>query len=89
MSFLEHASRWELDGMELRIGFPHDKSAFAGLIEGRDTLEKIRNAASKVLGRAVRVCARLDSSAASDGNSSSVAPQSTENCVRSLKKIRW
>jgi DNA polymerase III subunit gamma/tau len=67
---LEHASRWELEGAELRLCFPPEKSTFIGLIEGRETLEKIRNTASKVLGRAVRVCARLDSSAASDGNSS-------------------
>ena len=71
--FLEYASRWELDGTELRIYFPSNKSAFAGLVEVRETLEKIRNAASNVLGRAVRVCARLDSSAASDTNSSRVA----------------
>ena len=76
--FLEYASRWELDGTELRIYFPPNKSAFAGLVEVRETLEKIRNAASNVLGRAVRVCARLDSSAASDTNSSRVAA-STDN----------
>ncbi len=35
---LEHASRWELEGGELRICFPPEKSTFAGLIEGRDTL---------------------------------------------------
>jgi DNA polymerase-3 subunit gamma/tau len=69
--FLEYASRWELEGMELRICFPADKSAFAGLIEVRETLEKIRNAAGKVLQRPVRVCARLDSSAAIEGKSSS------------------
>jgi hypothetical protein len=68
---LEHASRWELEGAELRLYFPAEKNAFVGLIEGRETLEKIRNAASKVLGRAVRVCARLESSAARDGKSSS------------------
>ncbi len=69
--FLEYASRWELEGMELRICFPAEKSAFAGLIEGRETLEKIRNAAGKVLQRPVRVCARLDSGAANEGKSSS------------------
>jgi len=31
---LEHSSRWELDGMELRIYFPAEKGTFAGLIEG-------------------------------------------------------
>ncbi|HUN62465.1 MAG TPA: DNA polymerase III subunit gamma/tau [Candidatus Sulfotelmatobacter sp.] len=70
---LEHASRWELDGSELRIYFPAEESAFAGLIEGRETLEKIRTSSSKVLGRAVRVCAKLESSAASDANSSRAA----------------
>jgi DNA polymerase-3 subunit gamma/tau len=75
---LEHATRWELEGAELRICFPQDKSSFAGLIEGRETLEKIRNAAGKVLGRAIRVCARLDSSAVSGGNSSSNAPSAQE-----------
>ena len=75
---LEHATRWELDGAELRICFPSDKTTFAGLIEGRETLEKIRNAASKVLGRAVRVCARLDSSAVSSGNSLANAPSAQE-----------
>jgi hypothetical protein len=83
--FLEYASRWELEGMELRICFPSDKSAFAGLIEVRETLEKIRNAASKVLGRAVRVCARLDSSAASGANSSRVTT-STEDLKAKFEK---
>ena len=67
---LEHSSRWELEGAELRIYFPAEKSTFAGLIEGRDTLEKIRGVSGKVLGRAVRVCARLDSSAANGANAS-------------------
>ena len=75
---LEHATRWELEGAELRICFPSAKSTFAGLIEGRETLEKIRNAAGKVLGRSIRVCARLDSSALSGENSSANAPSAQE-----------
>ena len=67
---LEHAARWELDGSELRICFRPDKSTFAGLMEGRETLEKIRVASNKVLGRTVRVCARLESSGAEEENSS-------------------
>jgi DNA polymerase III subunit gamma/tau len=58
---LEHASRWELEASELRIYFPSEESAFAGLIGGRETLEKIRDASNKVLGRTVRVCAKLES----------------------------
>jgi DNA polymerase III subunit gamma/tau len=70
---VEHASRWELENNELRIYFSPDKSTFAGLIEGRETLEKIRAASSKVLGRAIRVCARLESGAAKDCNASNAA----------------
>ena len=75
---LEHSSRWELDGMELRIYFPAEKSTFAGLIEGRDTLEKIRGVSGKVLGRAVRVCAKLETGAAKDANASRAASSTQE-----------
>jgi DNA polymerase III subunit gamma/tau len=61
---VEQSSGWELDGAELRIYFSPDKRAFAEMIEGREPLEKIRAISSTVLGRAVRVCARLDSVAA-------------------------
>lgn len=75
---LEHASRWELEGGELRICFPSEKSTFAGLIEGRDTLEKIRAASSKVLARTVRVCARLETGAANGPNLAGTAPATQE-----------
>ena len=61
---LEHGHRWELDGAELRIFFAADKRPFAEMVEGRDALEKIRAAASKVLNRPVRVCAKIDAVAA-------------------------
>src|SRR5499427_6635261 len=57
---LEHGHRWELDGAELRIFFATDKRPFAEMVEGRDSLEKIRAAASKVLNRPVRVCAKIE-----------------------------
>jgi DNA polymerase-3 subunit gamma/tau len=61
---VEQSSRWELEGPELRIYFSQKNRTFAELIEGRETLEKIRNISSKVLGRAVRVCAKLEAVAA-------------------------
>jgi DNA polymerase-3 subunit gamma/tau len=57
---VEQSSRWELDGAELRIYFPPEKRPFAELLEGRESLEKIRVISSKVLGRALRVCAKLE-----------------------------
>src|SRR5262249_633584 len=45
---VEHGHRWELDGTELRIYFGTDKRPFAEMIEGRDSIEKVRIASSKV-----------------------------------------
>jgi hypothetical protein len=65
---LEQSSQWELDGAELRIYFSPDKRPFAEMMEGREALEKIRAISSKVLGRTVRVCARLESVAAASAS---------------------
>jgi DNA polymerase-3 subunit gamma/tau len=75
---LEHGHRWELDGPELRIFFATDKRPFAEMVEGRDSLEKIRTAASKVLNRAVRVCAKIESVAATATPAPRVPPDSQE-----------
>jgi DNA polymerase III subunit gamma/tau len=61
---VEQSSRWQVEGAELRIFFPAEKRAFAELLEGREALEKIRAAAGKVLGKPVRVCAKIESIAA-------------------------
>ena len=61
---VEQSSRWELEGAELRIYFSAEKRPFAEMLEGRDTLEKIRSISGKTLGRAVRVCAKLEGVAA-------------------------
>jgi hypothetical protein len=67
---VEQGSRWELDGAELRIYFSPQNRAFAELLEGRDSLEKVRSVSSKVLGRAVRVCAKLETVAAAAASAS-------------------
>jgi hypothetical protein len=61
---VQQGSRWELEGAELRIYFSQAKRAFAELMEGRDSLEKVRICSSKVLGRPVRVCAKVEAVAA-------------------------
>jgi hypothetical protein len=55
----------------LRICFTPDKQTFAGLLDTRDTLEKVRGVSSKVLGRSVRVCAKIESAAAAAAAGSS------------------
>jgi hypothetical protein len=74
---VEQGTRWELEGAELRIYFSPDKRAFAEMLEGREALEKVRIASSKVLGRAVRVCAKLEAvaAAAASASRSSLATQ--------------
>jgi DNA polymerase-3 subunit gamma/tau len=67
---VEHGTRWELEGAELRIYFSPDKRSFAEMLEGRDSLEKVRIASGKVLGRAVRVCAKLEAVAAAAASAS-------------------
>jgi DNA polymerase III subunit gamma/tau len=57
---VEHASRWELDGGEIRLHFPTEHRALAELLQGRESLEKLRTIASRVLGQPLRVCVRLD-----------------------------
>jgi len=59
---LEHATVWEVAGAELKLYFPATKKSFAEMLEGRDSLEKLRGISSNVLGRAMRVCAKLAAS---------------------------
>ena len=75
---VEQSSRWELEGAELRIYFPAEKRPFAEMLEGRDSMEKIRSISSKTLGRAVRVCAKLEGVAAGAAPSSRAASATQE-----------
>ncbi len=75
---VEQGSAWELDGVELRIYFSPDKQTFAEMIEGRESLERLRVISSKVLGRAVRVCAKLESVAAAASSASRAASSTQE-----------
>lgn len=63
-SLLEHVSRWELDGSEIRLFFRSDGRTFAEILQGRDQMEKLRTITSAVLGQPLRVCVRLEASAA-------------------------
>jgi DNA polymerase-3 subunit gamma/tau len=67
---LEHGTRWELEGAELRIYFSPAARTFAEMLQGRDSLEKLRGVSSTVLGRPVRVCAKLEAVAAAAASTS-------------------
>jgi DNA polymerase-3 subunit gamma/tau len=63
-SLLEHVSRWELDGSEIRLFFRSDGRTFAEILQGRDQMEKLRTITSAVLGQPLRVCVRLEAGGA-------------------------
>jgi DNA polymerase-3 subunit gamma/tau len=75
---VEQSSQWELEGAELRIYFSQKNRTFAELIEGRESLEKIRAISSNVLGRPVRVCAKLEAVAAATASGSRGASSTQE-----------
>jgi DNA polymerase III subunit gamma/tau len=79
---VQQSSRWELEGAELRIYFPADKRTFAEMMEGRDSLEKVRTSSSKVLGRPVRVCAKVEAVAAAAPHGTSEAQELREQFER-------
>ena len=72
---VDQSSRWELDGAELRIYFLPEKRPFAEMLEGRDSLEKIRAISSKALGRTVRVCAKLEGVVAASASRTATGTQ--------------
>jgi DNA polymerase-3 subunit gamma/tau len=64
---VEHVSRWELDGGEMRLYFPTESRALADLLQARDPMEKLRTITSRVIGQPLRVCVRLEATPAMSG----------------------
>jgi DNA polymerase-3 subunit gamma/tau len=63
-SLVEHVTRWELDGVEMRLYFPHENRALAEMLQARDPLEKLRSITSQVMGQPLRVCVKLETAQA-------------------------
>ena len=59
VELVSQANMWILEGDEVRICFPADKRPFAEMIEGRDSLSRIKTALSEVLGNPVQVRSML------------------------------
>ena len=57
---VSNASRWEMSGGELRLFFPNESRVLAELLQARDTMERLRTIASRILGHTVRVCVKLE-----------------------------
>ncbi|HKV05751.1 MAG TPA: DNA polymerase III subunit gamma/tau [Candidatus Acidoferrales bacterium] len=66
-SMVEHATRWEIEGSELRLFFLSESRALAEMLQARDPMERLRTILQEVLGRPLRVCVKLDSGRAGIG----------------------
>jgi DNA polymerase-3 subunit gamma/tau len=60
-SMVEHATRWEIEGAELRLFFPTESRALAEMLQARDPMERLRTVLNQVVGQSLRVCVKLDS----------------------------
>jgi DNA polymerase-3 subunit gamma/tau len=61
-SMVEHVTRWEIEGGELRLFFPTESRALAEMLQARDPMERLRTILNQVVGQPLRVCVKLDGS---------------------------
>ena len=80
-SMVEYASRWELDGGELRLFFPAESRAFADMLQGREAMERLRTVLNQVMGQPLRVCVKLDSSRAAPARGSELRARFEEDPI--------
>jgi len=58
-SFLEHATRCEIEASEFRLFFPTEKRALTDMLP-REAMERLRTIVSQVVGQPLRVCVKLE-----------------------------
>jgi DNA polymerase-3 subunit gamma/tau len=66
-SMVEHVTRWEIDGGELRLFFPTESRALAEMLQARDPMERLRTVLNQVVGQPLRVCVKLDANGKAAG----------------------
>ncbi|HEX4074308.1 MAG TPA: DNA polymerase III subunit gamma/tau [Candidatus Acidoferrales bacterium] len=83
-SMVEHATRWEIDGGELRLFFPTESRALAEMLQARDPMERLRTVLNQVVGQPLRVCVKLDSTRAANRDSELQARFEQDPIVRTM-----
>ena len=68
-SFLEQATRCEIEASEFRLFFTTENSALAEMLP-REAMERLRTAVQQVIGQPLRVCVKLDSARSLAGRGS-------------------
>jgi DNA polymerase-3 subunit gamma/tau len=59
-SMVQQATRWELEGNEMRIFFTPEYRAVAEMLQAREPIEKLRNLLNDVMSRPIRICVKLE-----------------------------
>ena len=80
-SMVEHVTRWEIDGGELRLFFPTQSRALAEMLQARDAMERLRTVLNQVVGQPVRVCVKLESGQATMGRGAELRAQFEEDPI--------
>jgi DNA polymerase-3 subunit gamma/tau len=80
-SMVEHVSRWEIEGGELRLFFPTESRALAEMLQARDAMERLRTVLNQVVGQPLRVCVKLESGRAATGRSSELRARFEEDPI--------
>ncbi|HEX4074550.1 MAG TPA: DNA polymerase III subunit gamma/tau [Candidatus Acidoferrales bacterium] len=83
-SMVEHATRWEIEGGELRLFFPTESRVLAEMLQARDPMERLRTVLNQVVGQPLRVCVKLDSTRAANRNSELQARFEQDPIVRTM-----
>jgi DNA polymerase-3 subunit gamma/tau len=80
-SMVEHATRWDIDGGELRLFFPTESRALAEMLQARDPMERLRTVLNQVVGQPLRVCVKMDSARAGAGRGSELRARFEEDPI--------
>ena len=81
-SMVEHVTRWEMEGGELRLFFPTESRALAEMLQARDPMERLRTVLNQVVGQPLRVCVKLDAKPKQSER------DGTRNCFPASRKIQ-
>ena len=80
-SMVEHATRWEIEGSELRLFFPSSSRALAEMLQARDPMERLRTVLNQVVGQPLRVCVKLEASRAAAARGSELRARFEEDPI--------
>nr|HXO44058.1 DNA polymerase III subunit gamma/tau [Candidatus Cybelea sp.] len=79
-SFLEHATRCEIEASEFRLFFSTENRTLTEMLP-REAMERLRTAVQEVVGQPLRVCVKLDSGRAAMGRTSELRARFEEDPI--------